>query len=554
MDFSNNIYPKQKIYFLIMEYSMNFCRVFTVSALSAACISTSLAAQPLDLRHQSSSVLQSFSSLTASPVTLKEIRRTIDFNKTTHIHLQQQFLGYPVWGSNAIIHTPNGSNTSLTSLATDKNTKMNGVIYQSLQQDLGAIPATSRADSVLQAVLKQYKLTADNKQKIITETYTKLMVYVDKNNKAHWTYLVSFLATPEIGVPAKPTFIVDANNNEVYKQWNNLQTTDVLGGGYGGNEKEGQFSYDGLGSNYPKLNMNRNAFRKTCYLQNALVEVQDYSNRNSLIQFKCTATSPEHDYIYWNADSDAVNGAYSPANDALYIGKVVQEMYQKWYGIPPLVNSDGTTMKLIMRVHKRMENAYWDGKTMTFGDGGTTFYPLVSLGVGAHEISHGFTEQHSNLTYDGQSGGLNESFSDMASQAGEFYSVGKSSWQIGAEINKGDGSLRYMDEPTKDCNGGTPGNGCSISNAKDYNDNQDVHYTSGVFNKAFYLIASEKGWNNTHKAFNVMVKANQDYWTADTSFYDAACGVLKATADYKYDTAAVKNAFLMVGVGNLNNC
>ncbi|WP_249313212.1 hypothetical protein, partial [Pseudoalteromonas ruthenica] len=29
----------------------------------------------------------------------------------------------------------------------------------------------------------------------------------------------------------------------------------------------------------------------------------------------------------------------------------------------------------------------------TFGDGQNTFYPLVSLDVSAHEVSHGFTEQ-----------------------------------------------------------------------------------------------------------------------------------------------------------------
>ena len=38
-------------------------------------------------------------------------------------------------------------------------------------------------------------------------------------------------------------------------------------------------------------------------------------------------------------------------------------------------------------------------RKMTFGDGIDMFYPLVFLGVGAHEISHGFTEQHSNLIY-----------------------------------------------------------------------------------------------------------------------------------------------------------
>ena len=44
-----------------------------------------------------------------------------------------------------------------------------------------------------------------------------------------------------------------------------------------------------------------------------------------------------------------------------------------------------------MKVHysKNYENAYWDGSSMTFGDGKNTFYPLVSLDVSSHEIAHG---------------------------------------------------------------------------------------------------------------------------------------------------------------------
>ena len=67
------------------------------------------------------------------------------------------------------------------------------------------------------------------------------------------------------------------------------------------------------------------------------------------------------------------------------------------------------------------ENAFWNGQQMTFGDGRNRFYPLVSLDVTAHEVSHGFTEQNSGLVYRNQSGGMNEAFSDMAGEAAEYY-------------------------------------------------------------------------------------------------------------------------------------
>ena len=76
-------------------------------------------------------------------------------------------------------------------------------------------------------------------------------------------------------------------------------------------------------------------------------------------------------------------------------------------------------MSLTMRVHykKNYENAFWDGRQMTFGDGATRFHPLVCLDVTAHEVSHGFTQQNSNLRYKYQSGGMNEAFSDMSGES-----------------------------------------------------------------------------------------------------------------------------------------
>jgi pseudolysin len=270
---------------------------------------------------------------------------------------------------------------------------------------------------------------------------------------------------------------------------------------------------------------------------------------DAVAAFSCIRKDEQHGNLYWNGDQDAVNGAYSPSNDALYAGAVIKDMYQSWYGIPVLTQN-GEPMMLNMRVHEDMENAYWDGSQMTFGDGGSMLYPLVSLGVGAHEVSHGFTEQHSGLIYFGQSGGLNESFSDMAAQAAEFYSAKNNSWEIGPEIMKGESALRYMDEPTKDCNGRAPGMSCSISNAKDFHFGLDVHYSSGVFNKAFYLIATSPGWD-TRKAFDVMVHANRHYWTPFSNFQSAACGVIKATRDYNYSVNEVSAAFNKVGIGTL---
>ena len=378
-----------------------------------------------------------------------------------------------------------------------------------------------------------------------------MIVYVDKASKAHWSYRVTFTVAPKNKMPKMPNYILDADTFAPYQQWDNIQTLELVdGGGMGGNESMGQILYDGLASKH--LTFRRDANNNTCYLANADVTVSDvrYSTNNSPMAFVCEFRNPDHGKVYWDG-FDPVNGAYSPSNDALYTGQVVKDMYKLWYGIPVLMDNN-TDMMLQMNVHMDMENAYWDGSSMTFGDGGNYFYPLVSLGVAGHEISHGFTEQHSSLIYYGESGGLNESFSDMAAQAVEFFEHGSNSWQIGPEIFKIPGlALRYMNQPSKDCDGNTPGNYCSIDSVDQYYEGLDVHYSSGVFNHLFYYMGTSQGWD-AKKAFNVMVKANRNYWTSASSFQESACGVLSATRDLGYRVSDVIVALKKVGFTDNN--
>ncbi|WP_434299598.1 M4 family metallopeptidase [Corallococcus exiguus] len=230
-----------------------------------------------------------------------------------------------------------------------------------------------------------------------------------------------------------------------------------------------------------------------------------------------------------------INGAYSPLNDAHYFGSVIFNMYQAYVGKAPL------TFQLTMRVHygSNYENAFWNGSAMTFGDGYTTFYPLVSLDVGAHEVSHGFTEQNSGLIYSGQSGGINEAYSDIAGEAAEYYMRGTNDFLVGAEIFKSSGALRYMANPPQD--------GRSIGHASNYYNGLDVHYSSGVYNKAFYLLATTPGWG-TVKAFQVFARANDLYWGPSTDFNQGACGVQTAAQDYGFNVSNVASAFAAVGV------
>lgn len=317
------------------------------------------------------------------------------------------------------------------------------------------------------------------------------------------------------------------------QEWQSPMTYGLNGTGPGGNQKTGQYGY---GTNYPTL-PNYPALlvgsnSDNCTMVNTTVQTVDLNNGT-------TGSGP---YVYGSGgsncfnDADTINGAYSPLNDAHYFGGVVYAMYQSYLGIPPL------TFQLTMRVHYGVnyENAFWNGSSMTFGDGYSTFYPLVSLDVSSHEVSHGFTEQNSALIYSGQSGGMNEAFSDIAGEAAEYFMEGAADFLVGADIFKSSsGALRSMMNP--------PADGRSIDNVANYYEGLDVHYSSGIFNKAFYRLATTSGWN-VRKAFEVFAWANMNCWVNNSSFQQGAQCVLDEALIAGYDGSAVVNAFAVVGI------
>lgn len=586
-----------------MEY-----KKFKLSILSLAltiAIPCTLAATPVDISHKGVPYLQTFlvkpGFTGANKSTIEENKRGVDFNHTMHMRAHQTYAGFPVWGGDIAVHirggvaAAKGFSGAMTS-ANKENTSMNGTLYQDLDKDLQAAPAymfgTAQAKLALGQAINFYQQALGTKFDV--EDHKKnLIVYVDDQHKAHWAFYVSLYGKQQGGLPTIPTYIMDALTFKVYKHWNDIKLkglSNVKGGGFGGNLKVGKLIYDGDEKNAhrPALDIQRNNKEKMCYLQNKDVILYNFKNLK-IVQFSCIKPDAQHNNIYWNGDFDYVNGGYSPSNDALYSAKVIKDLYESWYQIPVLAKYEAP-MPIVMVMHtsELMQNGFpeqaiWDPwhQIMFFGDGKDFFYPLTSIDVPAHEISHGFTSQHSDLNIgNSQSGGLNEAFSDMAAQAAEFFLHGKADWKIGGDITKKEGiAFRYLDVPSKNCYGvDDPGEGCSLDNMTQYNNylkkhekdpliikiydknrisiistyEPEVHDSAGIYDRAFYLIANSPGWD-IRKAFDVMVQANRFYWTQNTTFEQAACGVIQATKDYKYDLTAITKAFEKVEI-DISKC
>lgn len=435
---------------------------------------------------------------------LEEVRRVKIANGREKARFRQLYQGVPVYGSHLVADVDNAGIMQASS----------GAVLTELEQDLNSVTATLSPKQALQ------KLAGPSMKGAKRENLqSQLYIYQDDNNQARLVYQVSYFEAGD--KPRRPFGIIDANTGELIKQWEGLNHATV-GTGPGGNQKTGQYEY---GTDFGYLDVAQAG--STCTMNNTNVKTVNLNGG--------TSGSTAFSYACPRNTVKTINGAYSPLNDAHYFGGVVFNMYNQWYGTAPL------NFQLTMRVHysSSYENAFWNGSAMTFGDGKNTFYPLVSLDVSAHEVSHGFTEQNSGLVYSGQSGGINEAFSDMAGEAAEFFMKGQNDWLVGAQIFKGNGSLRYFADPTQD--------GKSIGHADDYISGMDVHHSSGVFNKAFYLLAHKAGWD-TRKAFEIMLRANQLYWTSGSNYNNAACGVKKASDDAAYNSLDVVDAFNQVGV------
>lgn len=225
--------------------------------------------------------------------------------------------------------------------------------------------------------------------------------------------------------------------------------------------------------------------------------------------------------------------------------------------------------KSYSRVHygRNYQNAFWSDSCfcMTYGDGGSTFYPLVSLDVAAHEIGHGVMATEANLTYSGESGGLNESNSDIWGTVVENSlnsSIDVPDFWIGERIYRSNWSgstytqtkaLRYMDKPSKD--GASPN--CWSSTLGSLN----VHYSSGPNNHMFYLLANggTSACNGASvsgvgidKAARIWYRAITTYMTSSTKYAGARTAALAAAAalygNGSSEYASVAAAFSAINV------
>lgn len=151
-----------------------------------------------------------------------------------------------------------------------------------------------------------------------------------------------------------------------------------------------------------------------------------------------------------------------------------------------------------------LENAYWNGSYLTFGDGveGRS-YALVSPAIVGHELFHAVIQSSINLDYYGESGALNESYSDIFGVMFEFWLQEKRKgigYELGSELFVDGHSMRSFVDPNK-C--GQPKSTRDPLFYRGTEDNGGVHFNSSLPNHCFYKMQLV---TNRKEVFDIFIK------------------------------------------------
>lgn len=222
------------------------------------------------------------------------------------------------------------------------------------------------------------------------------------------------------------------------------------------------------------------------------------------------------------------------------------------------IDDNGMPLRSYLNYRVGYQNAFWNGRYMTFGDGAGS--PFTTTDVVSHEFSHGLTGSSARLVYANEPGALNESFSDIFGNVVEYYADStQANWLIG----EGFGAFRSMSNPNQF---NDPATYKGRNWYEGSFDNGGVHINSGVQNRWFYLlveggtglteggdqyIVQGIGWE---KAAAIAYRNLTVYLGRFSQYEDAREGAIRSAEDL-YGTCSqeyesVINAWYAVGIGS----
>ena len=465
-----------------------------------------------------------------------KVRSGHESNGISHVRFDQYFDGVKVFEGEAIAHESKGRVTVTNSIR--GNLKVNTT---------PSIAAHAAIDTLVRELAPKGPYLAPTAK-------LEIVAKGDDSATDRLVWHVSAVIDNEVDAPSEWQYFVDAHSGQLVFKYDDLKTTDST--------TSGSSMYLG------PVTLNTDTVNGTIFIRD---NTRSGNYANNLFNGTSGGSIMSTTGTTLGNGSKARPGeaGYDPntaAVDAHYGLMRTWDFYKTKLGRNGI---DNIGTKTYSRLHysSAYDNAFWQDACfcMTYGDG-SSFYPLVSIDVAGHEMSHGVMSREANLTYRGESGGLNEANSDMMGTMVEYFANTSDApdYLIGEMIYKSNyganGSftptkaLRYMTKPSLD--GRSPN--CYSNTIK----RLDVHYSSGPANHFFYLLA-EGGTSacdgtsvtgiGRDNATKIWYTAVRDYMTSSTGYSGAKTACLQAAkalapslgADY---SAQVTQAFDAINV------
>ncbi|MGG0792416.1 M4 family metallopeptidase [Peribacillus simplex] len=455
----------------------------------------------------------------------------------THVRFNQSVNGVNVEGSEVVVHF--NKNNEVVSV--------NGRINKTISDKAVDTSASLSGDAALKTALS----SVNAPEELTYEPTTELVVLpFEGENYTAYKVNVNFMGDD----PGNWFVFVDANTGKVIDKYNGLMHADEM--------KTQKGAGKGVHGEHRELHITQvkepNSGTK--------FTLADYSHENleGIVTYDAKNDNTSSNDTLYVGNSAAFIGDYDRALvDAHYNSEKVYEYYLNEHGRNSL---DGEGMAIISKVHygNNYNNASWNGRWMTYGDGDGVFMTSLSAGldVAAHEMTHGVITHSANLVYRNQSGALNESFADVFGAL-----VDNSDWEMGEDIMapaaKADGVtvLRSLSNPNSvvvsneqrraySTNGGVyPDHMDEFYNMPTSVDGGGVHVNSSITNHAAYLIGQEIG---REKLGQIYYRALTVYLTPNSDFSDARQAIVQSAIDIygesSEEQASVQSGFDSVGI------
>lgn len=404
---------------------------------------------------------------------MKLIRSFKDKRGKHHDRYHQFYKNIIVEGASSVVHSNLGFAESITGYLENRLENL------PFEPTLSENAAISIANQMMNAEIKEeHKI--NTKQPINPKTEQVSLCYINEfYPKNHGKVVLAYKILQSINIwslPVKKVHYINAMTGSPIKSINKIATHRAKGKGLSNYYGEVSFDHDSI---------NPNEFHLRDYSRGAGVFI--INNK--------TAEGYKNQSPSWN---------YSDPNDKAAIDVMygAQNFYDLLKTKFDFNSIDNKGYPLIGKVNNYLySNAYWDGEATTYGGGDCHDYKsFTTIDVVGHEFAHGFTEFNSGLIYNGESGAINESISDIFGKALEFYTQpSQFSWFVGHKIPKpAKTPFRLMSNPN------------AMEHPKYYkgqfwsNSTFSVHTNSGVMNYWFYLLVKGgKSKNEKDVSFDV---------------------------------------------------